>query len=168
MADEEEVKEGGGNKMIVIILIAIIVLLLAGGGAFFFMQQSAPPPAAVEGETGAEGGDATEAALDKASLGESMELDPFIVNLTSTTGVDRYLKVVLVLVVSNEKVKEEVVNKTPQLKDSIITVLSSKSPDEVLTIQGKHDLKIELVKRINTVVTTGVARELFFTEFVVQ
>ncbi len=186
MADEPaEEEKPKSNKMIVIILIAIIILLIGGGGAAFFMMSgggddkkdaSAEQPQA-EGENGAATEPGGEGSTEEAGgavapvvkgLGSTVELDPFIVNLKSNGGPDRYLKSIIVLVLSNEPVKEEITNRIPQIKDSIITVLSSKSAEEVLSIQGKFDLKVAMIKRINAVISTGVVRELFFTEFVVQ
>ena len=95
-----------------------------------------------------------------------MQLDPFVVNLSGNA--NRYLKVVVVLQLSTPELADEVSNRSPQIKDSVITVLSSKSAEEILTVQGKYDLKVDLIRRINANLTIGVVRELFFTQFVVQ
>jgi flagellar FliL protein len=73
-----------------------------------------------------------------------------------------------VVQLSTDQVIEELTNRKPQIKDAVITVLSSKTPDEILTIQGKYDMKVEIVKRINSLLTTGVVRELYLVEFVIQ
>ena len=171
MADESEEEKKGSNKLLIIILIAVIVLLLGAGGAYFMLAGGDSKPAA-EGEAGGEEGAETAedgaAPFDPTSLGEIIELDPFVINLSSEGGSERYLKAVMVLQVSSPKVSEEVTKRAPQIKDSIITVLSSKTPEEALSIQGKYDLKVELIRRINEVLTSGVVRELYFTEFVIQ
>lgn len=183
MADEPaEEEKPKSNKMIIIILIAIIIMLIGGGGAAFFMMSGGDDKKDTSTEqSDATGGDEGTAPAEQGAgggegevspavkgLGSTVELDPFIVNLKSSGGPDRYLKSTIVLVLSNEPVKEEIANRIPQIKDSVITVLSSKSTEEVLSIQGKFDLKVELIKRINAVISTGVVRELFFTEFVIQ
>jgi len=172
MADEEvtEAAGGGGKSKLIIIILIVVILLLAGAAGFLYMQQQSAPPHAdsATAEEGAAPAAGEDGVAQTVGLGETVDLTPFVINLSSATGADRYLKVAMVLQVSNVAVKEEIVSRDPQIKDSIITVLSSKSPEEVLTIQGKYDLKLELVKRINGVVTTGVVREMFFTEFVIQ
>lgn len=163
MADEEEGKKGGSKLLIIIIAVLVVLLIAAGGAAFYFMTKQ---PDAVDA-AGAADNAAAQAAKEAAAMGVTVELDPFVVNLSSQ-GIDRYLKAVIVLQLSSATAQEEIDKKKPQIKDSIITVLSSKSPEEVLSIQGKYDLKLELVKRINSMLSQGVVREMFFTEFVVQ
>lgn len=174
MAEEEVIEEvedagaapsgggGGGGKM-KIIIIALLVLIIAGGAAAYFLLLKG------DGTEGAKPADEVaveDTAQNDSSLGVTHELDPFIVNLAGDA--NRYLKVVVVLQLSTEGVAEEIKNRGPQIKDSVITVLSSKTPEEILTVQGKYDLKMELIKRVNAIVSTGVVRDLFFTEFVVQ
>ncbi len=172
MADEEAVAaepppagEGGGKSKILIIVIALVLVLgLGGGAAVYFVVLPKMKGGEQAGEKGAFAGKEVEA--DMASLGETIELPSFIVNLSEGTG--RYLKVTLVLKLSTDKVAEEIKNREPQIKDAVITVLSSKSPEEILSVQGKYDLKGEIMKRINVFLSTGVVRELYFVEFVVQ
>lgn len=172
MADEEASPEGasapekkGSSKLIII--IAVVVLLAGGGGgaAWFFLSKPAPEDGKKVEDTKTAEEEAKELAM-QTSLGVTHELDPFIVNLSGD--LNRYLKAIIVLQLSNEELSTEIDNRKPQIKDSVINVLSSKEPDEILNIQGKYDLKIELIKRINANVSTGVVRDIFFTEFVVQ
>jgi flagellar FliL protein len=164
MADEEP-KPGGSNKLLIVVIALLLVLLLAAGGGVAYFMFLKPAPSAADAAPGGAKPDA--AAGEMAVEGQAAELDPFIVNLASS-GVDRYLKAVIVLQLSSPAVAAEIDKRKPQIKDSIITVLSSKTPEEVLSIQGKYDLKLELVKRINSLLSQGVVREMYFTEFVVQ
>ena len=50
----------------------------------------------------------------------------------------------------------------------ILLLLSSKSLDEIQTVEGKIALRQELIQRINQILTTGKIRNLYFTEFVIQ
>jgi flagellar FliL protein len=159
---------GGGEKkksnMLLIVIGLVVVLLLAGGGvaAYFLVLKQPAQTAAGEGAGAKEGA----SPKSSTSLGETVELPPFIVNLAGEGG--RYIKTVLVMQVSSKSVKDELTNRAPQIKDAIISVLSSKTPEEVLTPEGKLELKLELVKRMNQSLSSGVVTELFFTEFVVQ
>lgn len=167
MSDEEAA--GGGKKkspLLIIIAVLVALLLAGGGGAVYFLVIKKPEPAAEHGAAGEAGKPEGAGAKSATTLGETVELPPFIVNLVGEGG--RYVKVVMVLQVSSAATKEELTNRAPQVKDSVIGVLSSKTPDEVLTPEGKLELKLELVKRINQAITSGVVTEMFFTEFVVQ
>lgn len=159
---------GGGKKKSPLMLIigVVVVLLLAGGGAVYFLVLKKPPADAEHTAAGGGGAHAEKGDKPATSLGETVELPPFIVNLGGEGG--RYLKLVAVMQVSSPKAKEELASRLPQIKDAVIGVLSSKAPDEVLTPEGKLELKLELVKRINQSLTSGVVTEMFFTEFVVQ
>lgn len=168
MSDEEAAGGGGKKKSPLLIIIAVLVALLlaGGGGAVYFLVIKKPEPAAEHGAAGEAGKPEGVGGKSATTLGETVELPPFIVNLVGEGG--RYVKVVMVLQVSSAATKEELTNRAPQVKDSVIGVLSSKTPDEVLTPEGKLELKLELVKRINQAITSGVVTEMFFTEFVVQ
>ena len=160
-ATEAPAPKGGSKKLIIIIVIALV--LVAGGAVAYFVvlpKLTAKEPAAAE-EKGA-----AETTAQVEALDATYELDPFIVNLAGD--VNRYLKVVVVLQLSDATVAEEIANRVPQIKDTIITLLSSKTPEEVLTVQGKYDLKVEMIKRINAILTTGIVRKLYFVEFVIQ
>ncbi len=95
------------------------------------------------------------------------ELAPFIVNLLDDGG-KRYLKTKMELEVVNDNIKEELVQRTPQLRDAILLLLTSKSFEDISSPQGKIQLRNELILRINQVLQGGAIRTLYFTEFVVQ
>lgn len=155
-----------GKSKVLIIIIALLLALVAGGGAAVYFvvlpKMAGGEKAGDDGKQSAE----KEVDVDVASLGTTTELPSFIVNLSGGTG--RYLKATIVLKLSGEGVTTEIRNREPQIKDAVITVLSSKTPEEILSIQGKYNLKGEIIKRINVFLATGVVKELFFVEFVVQ
>ena len=162
---------GGGKKkspLLIIIGLVVVLLLAGGGGAVYFLVLKKPAAAEGEHAAPAEGGGkhGEKGGKSATSLGETVELPPFIVNLAGEGG--RFIKIVVVLQISSTPAKEELTNRAPQIKDSVISVLSSKTPDEVLTPEGKLELKLEIIKRINQSLTSGVVTEMFFTEFVVQ
>lgn len=164
MADEEaDAPKKGAGKLIVIIAAALILVIGGGAAAYFLVM----PRLTAAPEQAAKSGEEAPAEIEAgASLGATYELDPFIVNLTGD--VNRYLKVVVVLQLSDKNVAEEIANRSPQIKDAVITLLSSKTAEEILTVQGKYDLKMEMTKRINALLMTGVVRKLYFVEFVIQ
>lgn len=161
--EEEAAPKKGSKKLIIIIAAVALVVVLGGGVAAYFLVFAKPAEVQGGGEAGGKG---AEKEGKGVTLGTTTQLDAFIVNLAGES--NRYLKVVIVLQLSKAELSAELKNKAPQIKDSIITVLSSKAPEEILTIQGKHDLKVDLVRRINSNLTGGVVQEMFFTEFVVQ
>lgn len=161
MADEkDELKEEApappkkGNKTLIIIIVAAVVVLGAGGFAGYKLL------------AGKKGDDTTK--QEKSDLKTAIvALDPFVLNLADH---GRYLKVTIQLEVSDQKLSETVKEKTPQLRDTIITLVSSKSLNSISSPEGKFQLKDELLFRANQVMgmDKDMFKNLFFTEFVMQ
>ena len=96
-----------------------------------------------------------------------VELDPFVLNLSDH---GRYLKVTLQFEISDPSQQDLIRNKTPQLRDTIITLVSSKSLNSISSAEGKFQLKDELLFRANQIIgmEKDVLKNLYFTEFVMQ
>ncbi|MBW2087159.1 MAG: flagellar basal body-associated FliL family protein [Deltaproteobacteria bacterium] len=56
----------------------------------------------------------------------------------------------------------------PQIKDSLLVLLSSKTFIDIKTVEGKMRLRMEIIGRINNFLTSGRVKNVYFTEFVVQ
>ncbi len=167
MAEEEkEVQEEGGKKksklkLIIILLLLLIILGGAGAGAYFFFLSGDKQTEETQNKK------ETKKAEAKSEIGPLYSFDAFIVNLADPGG-NRYLKVSMQAEVDNEKVMEELEKRKPQLRDIILTVLSSKTYSEISTAQGKLALKQEIMRRINLALTSGSVVNLYFMEFVAQ
>jgi flagellar FliL protein len=94
------------------------------------------------------------------------KLDPFIVNLFDDRGV-RYLKVRLDIELW-DLTEEEMTKKNPKIRDSLIVLLSSKNYEEIGSLEGKARLREEILFRLNRILGEGKAKEVYFTDFVVQ
>ena len=104
---------------------------------------------------------------EKALLGVMVPLDPFVVNLSGTQG-KRFLKVALTLELSSSEVNAEVIENLQKIIDSILILLSSKTFEDVYSIQGKFTLKGEITARANQFLTKGQVKGAYFTEFIIQ
>jgi flagellar FliL protein len=101
--------------------------------------------------------------------GIAYSLDPFIVNLMDKANVGkRYLKVKIVLEVGDKEDQETVNDHIPQLKDTILLLLSSQTFSDINTMEGKIELKQLLLSKMNQLLGKGTVDRLYFTEFVVQ
>jgi flagellar FliL protein len=155
--DGEEKPAGrpGGNSLLLVIII--IILAVAGGGAAYFFLLSG------------KGGHAENAKEKKEAKKEAksslVALDPFVMNLAEQ---GRFLKVSMQFEVADEANQPVVGERMPQLRDAVITLVSSKSADALASPEGKFQLKDELLLRANQAVGKDVFKNLFFTEFVMQ
>jgi flagellar FliL protein len=104
--------------------------------------------------------------VEKEESGLMYQLDPFIVNLFDERGV-RYLKVRLDIELW-DITEEEMAKKDPKVRDSLIVLLSSKKYEEIGSLEGKARLREEILFRLNRILGEGKAKEVYFTDFVVQ
>jgi flagellar FliL protein len=157
---EQPVKKGKGG----LIIIILVLLLLAGGGAalYFLVLHKPPVEEALNPEL------PITAAKPQAEPGPIVPYSSFLVNLADAGG-KRYLKFSLSIELSKHKnFQQEVEQKDAKIKDIVISIISSKTFEEINSPQGKIALKQEILRRLNTVMTGGKVEDVFFTEFVVQ
>jgi len=164
--EKEKAAEGGKGKRKIFKLgiIGLAVLMVLGGGFFGWRVFSK--------KGGNEGEHAKEAAVSKEeekkdAPGHMIALDPFIVNLADTAET-RYLKITINLEVENEEISAEVGTRTPQLRDALLMLLTSKASGDVKDIAGKLKLQDEMVTRANNFLQTGKVKAVYFSEFVMQ
>ena len=181
MAEEEAEEEGGeaaGEEEkkglpIKLILIVVGVLALAGGGYFaytnFFQEEAVEESAegGKEGEEGADGADGEKEEELPPDVGVMFTMDPFVVNLAGSKG-KRFLKVTTTLELSSPEVNPEFEENLQKITDSILVLLSSKSFEDVYSVQGKFKLKDEITTRVNRFLVVGHVKDAYFTEFIVQ
>ncbi len=164
MADEEreaqqaEEATGGGKGKLLIVLLLLLILLIGGGaGAYFFLfagkekEEETPKP-----------------KVSPETVGVMYKLEPaFIVNLADPE-VTMYARVSVTLEVSSPEVVLEVQKREPIIRDAVIEILSNKTSRELRSPEGREQLKLEIIKRVNTILVQGGIRNVYFTEFVVQ
>ena len=158
--DKEEIQEEQpeapkkkGSKALLIIVVAASIVLGAGGFVGYKLL------AGKKGDTG------SDVKIDeKTSI---IALDPFVLNLSDR---GRYLKVTIQFEVSDESLQSAVKSRTPQLRDTIITLVSSKSLNSISSPEGKFQLKDEVLFRANQIMgmEKDAFKNLYFTEFVMQ
>jgi flagellar FliL protein len=159
---EEEEKKGLPIKLI---LIVVGVLALAGGGYFAYTNFFQEEP--VEELKNEEGPDGEKAEELPPGLGVMFTMDPFVVNLAGSEG-KRFLKVTATLELSSPEVNPEFEENLQKITDSILVLLSSKSFEDVYSVQGKFKLKDEITTRVNRFLVVGHVKDAYFTEFIVQ
>ena len=195
-APEEQPKKKKSGLIKYIILV-VLLLVLGGGGYFAYLTFfAAKPPAAAppaegaapaeapkadahaeakpaekkaegghgEAKSEAKGGGGHGGGKDKAAS-NNVALPPFVVNLADPNA-RRYLKVVLeVEVTSNPELLED--NKA-KIRDALLMLLSSKTSQDLSTLEGKILLRKEIVDRLNQAIGQPKVSRVYFTDFVIQ
>ncbi len=159
MADEKnEAKKS--KKGLIMVLLALVLGAGLGVGGYFAWQMFNPAPSLTD-ESGQSpfSGD--------AATGNMVELESFIVNILDEKG-SRYLKASIILDVDNEEVAQEITDRMPQIKDAVLLLVGNKAYNDLADMQGKLQLRVELISRLNEILKTGRVRKIYFTDFVVQ
>lgn len=156
-----EEKPKKSKKLLIIIIIAALVLAGAGVGGFLFLKKGS---AHKEKDEATKKEDMVEIPKEKEKA-VLIQLDPFILNLSEP---GRFVKLTIHLEVKNEKIQQYVNDRMPKIRDSIITLVSSKSADVLSTPEGKFQLKDELLLRVNQAIEKDLIKNIYFTEFVIQ
>ena len=177
MADEnnQETKSSVCRKGLMIVLIALVVILIfavIGGGYFLYSQgalgNNAPAgQEEVQKEESSEKGDSFKA-----------DINDLVLNLTDSRGKEKLMKLSF-SIKSNEPTIAAIVEEyKAEIVDVVISQISARSSEELLTVGGKNLLKDELLQDINNVINevtasnSKVARNnvktVLFTTFVIK
>jgi flagellar FliL protein len=152
------------KKVVVILIVVFVILLGCMGTGFFFVWNKL---AAVNAQAQPPGGDPALQGKQMKKIGPLHPLETFIVNLADDGG-NRYLRVTMNLELKDEKTAEDVVERLPLIRNSILMVLPAKSYEEIHTLEGKNALRQELLDGLNEVMMPDSIHNIYFTEFVVQ
>ena len=194
---EPEPGRPGGKRKLVFCVVGVALLIAAGTTGWLFLGSTPPSgdgdarelaaAASSDGSPGVRDGIDFNAELgielpqvaasdeeaeeeegaETQHLGKMFLFEPFVVNIADRDR-DRFLKFKTELELSDDKVAAELDQRLPQIRDLIISLVGSKSFEEVRTIEGKNFLREEILLRVNSLLVTGKAKRVFFTEFVVQ
>ena len=160
------------NKKLFIIIGAVVAVLAIGGGAAFFMgggsDGKAPEGAKVEAkaEGGGHGGEAAKEG-EGATGAIIYPMEPFIVNIYDGAEL-RYLKIKVEFEMANPQVKPELEAKMAPLRDAILILLTTKTMQEIQDLQGKNQLREQILAAVSKVVPPSKITKVYFTDFVVQ
>lgn len=172
------------SKMMLIVILLLVVVAGAGGffGWKYFKSAKADTTAqaASSGHDDEESGDEerpkkgkkkNKKALEKEpGGGATVNFEPFLANLADKEA-SRYVKASIRLLVANKESAETIAKGEtlmPRLRDTILTLLSAKTAEEITSNDGKEKLKKEILEKVNEYLPEEGAEEVFFTDFVVQ
>jgi flagellar FliL protein len=148
----------GGSKL-PLIIVAVVVVIALGAGGWFWHSRSAKAQTADAEQT---------EAPKKTEVKSVMHLESFVVNLQGASD-NGYLRIGIDLgLAAAPKEDEKEVSPVGRLRDAILTVLGTRTIDDLLTPEGKTKLKQDILKSINDSVPEIQCKEVYFTEFLVQ
>ena len=165
---ENKTGETGKRKIKKLWIIVGALILLVAGGTFFalpyFKAKNGEVPGA-EGE--AEAAAPAEESPQREEVKATLALDPFLVNLADKEEI-RFVKTTLQFGLAEEPDEEVSKMTIAAMRDSIITLLTSKTAEEILTAQGKDKLREQIRARMNAISPEMKVVEVYIVDFVVQ
>jgi len=148
----------GKKSVLVIGLAAVLVLGGIGGGAFWWTNRAqAAEPQPVE---------TTHADNEERGI---VSFEPFVVNLADT-GVSRFLRVKVQLVVANAEQAEEMEKslvKLSRARSAILELLTTQTSETLVTPDGKAALRKTIAEQVGQLGHLEVV-DVLFSDFVVQ
>jgi len=150
---QNEVQEKPKSKKLLIV-IPLLLVLLGGGGAGAYFKFVRTPNETTDGKK----------QIESAIY---YEMDTFMVNLADPGG-RRFLKVTIKLKVNSSNVVEECKERNFEIRDLVLTLLSSKESEDVMRPEDKLTLKKQVIETLNRIFQKGQALDVYFTEFLIQ
>ena len=140
-----------------IILIGLVLFIVAMGFSFFLMR-SMMAPFLPEKET----------EKQVTTRGNLVSVGEFTTNINDITGT-RFLKVEVFVEVSeeNKKAAAEIETYMPIIKDSVLTILSSKTATDLDT-NNREKIKLEIKNDLNRKIGSDIIQNVYFTSFIMQ
>ena len=177
---------GGGGSKVVPLLLGVNSLLLAavlallvlrpGGGA---KHAEAAEPAHAAADAGHGGGhgdkpadkdekhDAKGKDGKEALPGPTLRLPDFIVHLRDVDA-DRYARLSFELELPDEKAKEAINARLPQIRDAFLAYLSDRTAEDMRGSEAMQRVKTALAQKLAEAAPAATVRGLYVTELVVQ
>ncbi len=139
-----------------IIVVGLLIFLVAMGASYFLMK-SLMAPLMPKVET------ASKTSLETATL---VAVPEFTTNISDVAG-NRYLKVEVSVELGDKKNAESVKTFMPIIRDSILTILTSKTVAD-LDVRNRGNIKQEIQVDLNKKLGKDYIKNIYFTNFIMQ
>lgn len=155
-SEEPPVKPVNRKKRILFFgVVGLVLAMAAGGGAAYVLKTRNPP---------------SEEPEKKAEVPPVfMDLELFTANMVQEHVHDAYLvQMAVTLKVENQESITKIKAVLPEVRHSILLLLSSKPAQAVNTPAGKVRLAEEIKSRVNKLTGEATVRAVLFTSFMLQ
>lgn len=173
-------------KLLIIAGVGALVVLGGGGaGAFMLLK---PKPAA-EGDAHAEADKKAEKGKEEKGKGKGKEgeapespavirpgpdgvvfytMPDIVVNMQTPEGKATFLKLRLTLELPDEEVAGELDPNLPRLQDMFQTFLRELRPEDLSGSQGSYQLRMEILRRVNLVISPAKVNAVLIEEMLIN
>lgn len=165
-AQKGEGSSGPSQKLVVMVL-ALNIVVLGAIAALVWMNLSKRQEQVTLSDIESPKGEPTGEEAGDESQESKFVKEAFTVNLADAAG-SRFAKVDVEIEVADDFVREEILRLRPRIRDFIVVVLSSKTYDQIASVDGRDFLREEIRNKINGYLTKGQIKNVYFTQFIIQ
>lgn len=167
-AGEAEAKPAKGKKMLIIILAVVILVVVLGAGAAFFLLKKQGADEGAE----AEEAPAKASKVDPKSPPTYLPLENMVVNLADPGG-NRFAQVGITLQLADLATSDAIKVFMPGIRNGILLILSQRTTEELLQVQGKEQLAADIIAEISRQLgyegkKQNPIQAVLFSSFIVQ
>ncbi|MDA7415227.1 flagellar basal body-associated FliL family protein [Xenophilus arseniciresistens] len=149
-ADSQAPAPKAKGKLLIILLAALIVAAGAAAGGWFYLQSRKNLAAQAQDE-------AHEAPAAKRATPTYLALENMVVNLADAGG-ERMVQIGITLDLNDAKVVDEVKSMMPAVRNSVLLLVSQRSSEELLKLDGKEKLAADVRDEISRALGYDVPR----------
>ncbi|SQB98991.1 flagellar protein [Helicobacter fennelliae] len=168
--EQQESKKGNKSLLFIItgvvvalIIIGVVVIMLLGGGS----EEESPKDHGTQSATNKKAPLSSD-AVSLMNVGPIYPLaEPFIINLASQ-GRDYYMQISISLALDSEKLQPEIEKKLDIIRNVIIDVFSTKTPEDMKTPKGRNKAVDEIRDRINEFLVDGNVTQVIYSNVIIQ
>ncbi|MEO7941546.1 MAG: flagellar basal body-associated FliL family protein [Burkholderiaceae bacterium] len=128
------------SKKLLIIAVVVVLLVVVGAAMAWAMSSRN----AVD-ENGEEGAPRAAAAVAAPTF---LPMETMVVNLADAGG-ERFAQIGITLELADEKTADKVKQYMPSIRSSILLLVSQRSSDELLVLEGKEKLAVDIAREVS-------------------
>ena len=149
-----------GNKLVLILAFILLAAAFGFGGSYLANKYILPKKAEA-------------AKNDKTTISKDEVLVPiskFVVNLSGNSNNNyQYIRLKVSCLVADKDASENLTKSMPLVRDSVISVLNSKTANDLLEAnEGINNLKTAIKDKINQEYGQTIIKQVYITDLVIQ
>lgn len=142
---------------IIILAVAFVILATVGSSfaTYLIFRGDNEPKAA-------------DAKAEVKEIGQTFPVGEFILNLSSSGSRQHFIRTEIVLEVSDRRTITELEKRKPQLRDHFISLIRSRTAEQLSNEAGMELLRFEMLKDANSLVSRGEIVNIYFVDLIIQ
>jgi flagellar FliL protein len=146
-------------KFLIAVIAFLIVAVVGSSFVTYLMFRGSST------ETGA----GSWAEKEVTEMGPTFDAGEFLLNLTSINRTQpRFIRTEIVLEASDKKVVADLETRTPQVRDTIISLIRARTYEQLSEPAGMELLRLEIMKNMNTLLSKGEVTNVYFVDLIIQ